>query len=581
MNVGAPPPDELNASATGWGRGALALLLAAEALVAAAFIGFGISWVAGASAYFLDFNQPPASERLITSLDVPLFLAYVLPLAITLTALAAAGFSIWRTRRSPEQRIRWPNWLADALVLGQPFLLTLIAAGWLLIAYGAGPGDIDGYSGGHRPLAVTMVLLAGAVGLAVAIAGLVRSPRPRLWKLLVPLALVVALGAASLFSASRTVRTPGFSSAAFAQTGVVQWASVSCPAPARCIAFGASWLFQPPGELASVAVTTDGGNQWRDLGFPTSQLRQETGSPGAPVIAVPLTTCPTVERCYVARAGYPSLATGTPLARTDDGGKTWTILPAPLGANPKFFGLSGGLACMTSSRCVLVDARDAIMTTDSGSSWRILATMPAITSGPPEMSGVSCPSAARCVVYFSRATQGQPQASATTWTYRTELLTTSNGGRSWSSRHLPGSLSLVTALWCGDAGECLTSGTVEGAEPNLNRYQLSSSTDWGTGWSVLTRTVSVNGGLTCVSATKCFALGSLGRATGLLTTDDGGRAWSVLLAGSFSSFSCSGPLFCSVSGPQFDSVADPRAFFETTTDGGATWHRAMFPIVAI
>lgn len=570
-------------------RGRLAGLLALEALGASVLIGFGISWVLGAAGDVRRLVSPPASERPVLTLDVPRLSAYVVPLAIVALALTIAAISTWTARHSPDAHVGPCALLTQSLLLGQPFLLPLGATAWMLIAYGAGTGYAYSYSGGFRPLAVIVVALSAAAGVAVATVGLLSVHHAALRVLAIPLVVVLGLCTTTLSSVSGIgARGEGFSSAAYMETGVVSNAYVSCPSPLRCIAFGTSFIFQPPKELAAVALTTDGGRHWREASFPVAQLVKATRLPDPSGVAVvALVACPTPHRCLVARAenALPERTTELPIARTDDGGRNWSILPAPLPPSAAIDEepFVGGLACMTASRCVLADQRAIVITRDSGTSWHMITAIFQPASWVRESSGAACSDASHCVVYFSWESQTQSFSSGSLSlhnTYTTVVLTTSDGGRAWRGLPLPAGLGLISALWCGPSGGCVLSAATDVTgfrHPGVN--QLATSTDSGLRWVVVSpsRTTALRE-LTCVSTGSCFALGSLANTSGLLGSRDGGRSWSLLLPGVFSSFSCAGTRLCAVSGTQdSDNGSIQRAFLETT-DGGTSWHKSLFPL---
>ena len=569
------------------GRALLAGLLAAEALGAVGLIGYGVSWVIGASALLDRIDQPPSSEHLVLALDVPTFVAYVLPLGVT--------------------RSRWP-WRHVDLADNYEFRCAPTCTGCARPVADIRPtatapprhhsrspprlrrryGRRVRLPGGYRPLAVPLAVSSTVAGSAIAVAAMLRVRRASLGLLAVPLAVVLALCATSLWAASGpTTREAGFSSAGYVQTGIVPSAFVSCPAPGRCVAFGTSWAFQPPGELAAVALTTDGGRTWHERSFPVGELLDMTHLPGGGgLLALPLVACPTLQRCFVARADYafPLLATELPVARSSDGGKSWDILPAPLGPGGTELGLAGGFSCMTGSRCVLADGHAAVITSDAGSSWQLLASMPSPPATVRESSGAVCSDPSHCVVYFSLESRVATSATSSVRSIdRTVLLWTSDGGQVWRRSQLPANAGVVSALWCGSSGRCVLSARTDSAGPaDPGVDQLAVSTDWGRHWALYPPDeTSYISEITCDAVSRCLALGLLGGRPGLLDSRDGGRSWSLLLVGRFTSFSCTGSRFCAVAGTTGDHPSTERAILETTTDGGKFWHSSAFPTIPV
>ncbi len=582
---GQPPQSQRKArTLSPRSRGLLAALLAAEAISASTLIGFGLWWVLGASADLERFLTPPSSERMIVALDASGLIAYLVPLAILAIALAYGASSTWRTRRDSEAGRGRGTVLAQSLLIGQPLLLALVPTA---VIFGVNVGRTAsefGFTGWRYPPLV--IAISVALGLAVAIWSLWGVHHAALRLLAIPLIVAVGLLATSVTSAwSSLARGPGFSAATFVETDVVQWASVSCPAPLRCVAFGASFIFQPPKEFATVALTTDGGQRWHDVGFPVAQLFKATHLPNAGgYIVVANVSCPTLQRCLVARAddAFPLQATELPIARSSDGGKSWHILPAPLGPSGNNLGAGvGQLACMTSSRCVLADGRAALLTGNAGTSWQLLTLIRPPPTADKVFSGANCSDALHCAAYYSWESSAQIGSSLSFRnTYKTVLLTTANGGRTWRRGPVPSGFGWVNALWCGTSGHCALSAATDPTGPgHPGANKLATSPDYGRHWaeSLQTNTFSLRD-ITCLSAFECRALGSVANRSGLLVSRDGGMSWLVSLPGHFLTFSCAGLRFCAISGIGGDSAETQRAFLETTTNGGASWHRSSFPI---
>lgn len=429
-------------------------------------------------------------------------------------------------------------------------------------------------------IAVSVVL-----GLGVAVWSLLKVRHESLRLLAIPVAIFLALFAAAVSSAWGSVtRGPGFSSATFVETHVAEWATVSCPAPGRCVAFGSSFIFQPPTEFAAVGLITNGGRTWRAVAFPVAALFRATRLPEAGgYIVVAMESCATLHRCLIAQAedAYPLQATELPIARSSNGGASWQILPAPLGPGGHNLGAGHGeLVCMTASRCVLTDGRAIVLTRNAGASWRVVTFIRPPTSAVNEFSGVDCSDALHCAAYFSWESQVQVGSSLSFHnSYMTLLFTTVNGGQSWGRVLLPSGMGVISSLWCGGSGHCVLSATIDSTGPRPPVNTLAISSDTGRHWAVTSPSnSSIERELSCVSASECMAIGTVANTFGLLLSRDGGRSWRLNLPGDLWTFSCAGPRVCAVSGSSEGPDRTQRAFLETTMDGGGSWHRSWFPI---
>lgn len=244
-----------------------------------------------------------------------------------------------------------------------------------------------------------------------------------------------------------------------------------------------------------MALSTNGGQTWHDVAFPVARLFKATHLPNAGgYIVVANVSCPTVQRCLVAQAddAFPLQATELPIARTSDGGKTWQILPAPLGPGGNNLGAGlGELACMTASRCVLADGRAVVLTGNAGTSWHALTLIRPPPTAAKESSGADCSDALRCAAYFSWESSAQIGSSLSfRITYKTLLLTTANGGRTWRRVLLPSAFGVGSALWCGSSGHCALSAATDPSRPGRSGANyLATSADNGRDWAESSQTI--------------------------------------------------------------------------------------------
>lgn len=309
-------------------------------------------------------------------------------------------------------------------------------------------------------------------------------------------------GQAGAFDAVEVTTDGGttWSTAELSQT-VTSGSEISCWSPDECaqLAFG---IDGSPVLLS----TSDGGRTWGLSSGPAS-LRPTFGE-------VDL-SCTGASTC-VAVASDADDATPTESFSTNDRGATWR--ESTVGTDFA----TGSLSCVTPSSCVLVGhtiagagelpAGAAYATTDAGASWEP-ASVPA---GSGQLGALSCDGATCLAGALTSGGSG------------TDLLTSSDGGRTWSGFSSPAlGATLVTGLSC-DASNCWLSGllgaSIVQGDTGLPSIELSqsasgtvaSSTDGGATWqsASLPDGVLLASDLTCPSTTSCFALGVLGTPGG-------------------------------------------------------------------
>jgi photosystem II stability/assembly factor-like uncharacterized protein len=211
-------------------------------------------------------------------------------------------------------------------------------------------------------------------------------------------------------------------------------------------------------------------------------------------------TCPSVVACYALSARYASAYAGSTLISeslyvSHDFGLTWSVLPLPSGFRP-----SARLSCSSDDDCAVPGVIKyqvvLIRTTDGGHQW----TVATWKDQNGELTDLSCTSSTTCRAILekppgsksSKSTSSSDKVllplfhderSCSTWTSCTSILdrvarsisdtglrsgglgepapqsivTTHDGGLSWTSEQLPRGEDLTT-LACPTASECLALG---------------------------------------------------------------------------------------------------------------------------
>lgn len=253
----------------------------------------------------------------------------------------------------------------------------------------------------------------------------------------------------------------------------------------------------------------------------------------------------------------------------------WTAATTPAGADQLF-----GVACPTPTVCTAVGAAfptsttttgAALYSTDGGLNWSPAQSLP---GGLPGLFNVSCPSASFCMAAAS-SQQASPGNAA---------IVSTDGGKTWASVAAPpGNTTGADSLFCVSAADCWvgTGGAVD------------ATTDGGASWS---QTILLPGasfgpgpvaGLWFANASTGWAISysqcggpSVHNCGGwVLTTSDGGRTWTVVLAAGINSslgspvgLSCTSATACLVLGQ--DSSG---ARLSATANGGSTWTNPPLP----
>ena len=276
---------------------------------------------------------------------------------------------------------------------------------------------------------------------------------------------------------------------------------------------------QPPAGQTGRAwkLVSDVSTGWQVLpgpgvanGLPTAQL-----------------TCLSATTCYALGAVMgesPLSAPGSPpddaIEATTDGGQTWIPVTLPAA-------ISGSrLSCTTSAACALLGIGASgssvfLRTTDGGRTW-------SSGSGPAELTsddfvgGLACTTTTRCtaIAMPHLVTAGSGDIM---------VLTTSDGGQSWSESPLPtGFTGIPDGLTCTGGGDCVLVGS-DGGFPGGDAGAAYSQ-DGGATWTSSTVPPGTSG-LRTVSCSGSFCIASsLGSASAtvrtILTSSDGGASWS-------------------------------------------------------
>jgi photosystem II stability/assembly factor-like uncharacterized protein len=268
-------------------------------------------------------------------------------------------------------------------------------------------------------------------------------------------------------------------------------------------------LYETSGMTAVVESTTDGGTSWSTVTLPSG-----TG----PVVGL---TCPTIATCE-------GLAWTNPFQSTD--AAPWTDYGNYQGIEPTQF----------------------IETTDDGATWTTSSYPDAL-----DARSLSCSDANTCVAtgaIASVTSSGNPDFAT-----QGLVLTTSDGGASWTPATIPSSVAIVADPTCPTTETCYATG-----DATTNGSVVLSSDDGGSTWDTVPLPASLTGAqltsISCPTTTSCALSGEL---PGGVQIARGTNGYSFV----------GGPKgeYSPVSGP-----GSGPAMIVSTDDSGTTWTTQTF-----
>jgi photosystem II stability/assembly factor-like uncharacterized protein len=387
--------------------------------------------------------------------------------------------------------------------------------------------------------------------------------------------------------------------------GPAEFTAVACSTPTHCIALG------PNGWTAS---SDDGGTLWTSA--------QAVSLPDANFTKA---VCPSATRCVAVSGPIETVFTSLPgiAVVSSDGGLHWaranipgspaemtggltcptsSVCYAPatgLGRNGQSFllkstngglswtarlagpknGFRGAISCPTARRCWAVGGSSEIVTTsDGGRTWEA-QKVPMGGGGQPGLEDLYCPNVLHCVAVGIEPSPGYPIG-----------VVTDNGGSSWrfadfqysstsmaQGREIGGAVASAT---CSAAGRCVAVGTAAISGPILE-----VSDDWGNSWRQPASPSSESGGrlmaVTCDAQERCIVVGSTENGAALIATNLPQASWTVRYQGvgsNWASISCPGLNHCVAvgSGPLGYLYPDGAGIL-TSDDGGVHWVRRELP----
>jgi photosystem II stability/assembly factor-like uncharacterized protein len=260
---------------------------------------------------------------------------------------------------------------------------------------------------------------------------------------------------------------------------------------------------------------------------------------------------------------------------SNDGGASWRSVSLPAGVAALL-----DVSCSSVSRCWAVGARDEsgdhaviLGSTDGGNTWQH-ETVPELTANvaTPYLQSISC-RGDHCLATGVRAGA---------------ILTTSNGGQSWSAHRAPQPCSGFCAAFTPDTVELASSsvgyagGGSQCGGQGVTHCQgmVWKTTDGGAKWKVLFKKAPFVDAIACIDQSHCWVASATFKTGEMYGTANGGKTWShqtlPKFSGYFNSIACvrSAHDDCFAVG---ESENKKTPVIAATTDGGSKWRLESAP----
>ena len=296
----------------------------------------------------------------------------------------------------------------------------------------------------------------------------------------------------------------------------------------------------------AVALQRWDGTSWSDVATPNPEFSNLSG-----------VSCPSTTSCFAVGSDF----VGAVVDRWN--GTSWSIDPGPFGISQSVL---APVACASTTNCLAlgIDFSGYDVTTNTGAKnfaerwngnrWVIVAA-PVHPKGATRLAldGVSCPSAKQCFAVGGYNAKSKARAVIERWNGTGWAIVPSAAPAGATGSGLYG-VSCVSATSCFAVGYSF--GNASPTKPLIERWN-------GTRWVIVptpkpTGTGSLNA-VSCVSATSCFAVGShtTGSVNKTLVEQWNGTRWAIIPSPNpsgaargtiLSGVSCAGPKRCSAVG---------------------------------
>lgn len=291
-------------------------------------------------------------------------------------------------------------------------------------------------------------------------------------------------------------------------------------------------------------------------------------------------TCPTSQECYKLAGTYASSGADARLVSlslyvSTNVGASWSSLPVPSGFEP-----TSTLACGSSMWCVaggIYDGEAALLSTANGGHSFTIGVLPA---GLGKLYRLSCPAAATCIGLM--ATQKRTRGG-TSKPGKNTLLTIHDGGKAFTERPLNEN-GVIATIGCTSSVDCTVVGLERGSlQARPSRSFVAMTSDGGVSWHLgslpIGFDISTTSQLSCSNATECSVVGEVPIVNSLPKCTSGGVGLSAAMSQTVASISA-------VESKLVDKALAGRGTcspsevtdIARTSNGGRTWTPEQLPL---
>jgi hypothetical protein len=282
--------------------------------------------------------------------------------------------------------------------------------------------------------------------------------------------------------------------------------SVSCSSTSSCMAVGSDSASGGQSGISDPLAEFWDGTTWSVVSIPGSWSGES---------ALDSIDCPTTTTC-VAVGSSGSSPTATLVE--DWNGVTWSKVtsPSPVGAAAPTL---AAVSCVTPSSCVAVGATgnfadlgtSALAEQWNGTSWSLL-TLPEVSEGPSDLSGISCISATSCTAVGNASSSSNEitESLIESWDgSRWTVATSANANPNAYNNYL-GAVSCAGPTFCVAIGSSVPS-TASGSVSPISLIETWNGSIWTLSSEQLSNSLD---GVTCNASLACTIVGGPGGVMG-------------------------------------------------------------------